>query len=192
MDSHLHASTPHRTTRRAQASHPVFDSHDALQSIFLEKNPTPIFLRRPSPREISDAIHLFVFLRHGHVGAGTSARRSLRLGPTPPPPLVLHTMGGPTSIIKDGISLSARGEGAAGSGEVRSDAAKGGVDLALGLSRRTRRQLAQRRSDHTSTTTATSTRRLEAEHRGCCPPANSPMTLSCCSKVRFSLPCLLD
>jgi hypothetical protein len=37
MDSHLHASTPHRTTRRAQASHPVFDSHDALQSIFLEK-----------------------------------------------------------------------------------------------------------------------------------------------------------
>ena len=138
--------------------------------------------------KICDPNKAFVFLRHGHAGAG--ARRSIHSGPTPPPPPVLHTMGGPTSAIKDGISLFGGGEGAAGSGEVRSDAAKGGVDPVLGLSMRTRRQQAQRRSEHTPTTTATSTRRLAAEHRGCCPPVNSPTTLSCCSKVRFS-PALL-
>jgi hypothetical protein len=56
MDSHRHASTLHRTTRRAQASDPVFDSHNALQLIFLENNPTPIFLRRPSPREMYGSV----------------------------------------------------------------------------------------------------------------------------------------
>ena len=130
------------------------------------KNSTWNFLQRPSPCETSDVIHLFAFLHCRHMGVGVWC--SFHFGPTLPPHPILSTpWAAPTSAIKK-ISLSYGGEVIARSSEGRSDAAKGGVDPALGLSVRTRRQRAQRRSEHTSTTTATSTRRLAAEHRGCC------------------------
>ena len=81
------ASTPHNVPRPAKRSWVRFPCPPID---FPEKINIRNFLRRPSPRETSDAIHLFAFLRCRHVGA-EGARCSLRSGPTPPPHPVLST-----------------------------------------------------------------------------------------------------